>query len=120
MTSSRSFTTSKISSCTKSRRRLYESAAQQRILLGFFYFFPAAGARGFENCVTDILGVQSVAERWGNWLFLLQALDEVRDLVDKGVFVADLQTGHPPVLHIRMLAIRDMHRLPTADQLVVL
>src|SRR5688572_8652226 len=30
----------------------------------------------------------------------------------EGVFVADLQTWNPPSLHIRMVAVRDVHVLP--------
>ena len=35
--------------------------------------------------------------------------------MDEGVLVADLQAGHPPVLHIRMIAIGDVDAAPAAQ-----
>src|ERR1700722_10761340 len=41
-----------------------------------------------------------------------QPSEEIRDLVDEGVFVANLQARHPPVFHIRMVAVRDVEGAP--------
>src|SRR5262249_1799179 len=38
--------------------------------------------------------------------------EEVRDLMNKAVLVTDLQTGHPPVLQIRLVAVADMNAPP--------
>ena len=35
------------------------------------------------------------------------------------VFVSDLQTWHPPVLHVRMITIGDVDRAPTAKSALV-
>ena len=42
------------------------------------------------------------------------AVDEIGKLVDEGVLVADLQPGHPPVLHVGMIAVGDVHAAPAA------
>ena len=72
------------------------------------HFFPLAGAGGFEDGVADVLGFEGVAEGWGGGFAGLEAFDEVGDLMDEGVFVADLQAGHPPVFHVGMLAVGDV------------
>ena len=35
-------------------------------------------------------------------------------LMDEGMLIADLQSRHPPPLHVRMVAIRDMDALPAS------
>ena len=44
---------------------------------------------------------------------------EVCDLVDERVLVADLQARNPPVLHIGMVAVGDMQRAPAAQPALV-
>jgi len=41
--------------------------------------------------------------------------EEIGGLVDEGVLVADLQSGHPPVLHVRVVAIGDVYASPAAQ-----
>ena len=43
-------------------------------------------------------------------LLLREAFEEVGDLVDEGVLVADLQAGHPPLAHVGMVAVGDVDR----------
>ena len=35
--------------------------------------------------------------------------------MDERVLVADLQAGHPPVLHVRVIAVGDVHAAPSAE-----
>ncbi len=34
--------------------------------------------------------------------------------MDKGVLVADAQAGHPPLVHVRHVAVGDVHAAPAA------
>ena len=45
----------------------------------------------------------------------LARLEEVGHLVHEGVLVADLEAGHPPVLHVGMVAVGDVDRLPAPE-----
>ena len=40
--------------------------------------------------------------------------DEIGELMDERVLVADLQARHPPVLHVGMIAVGDVHAAPAA------
>ena len=51
---------------------------------------------------------------WHGLLFA-EGFEEIRDLMDEGVFVADLQARHPPVLHVGLIAVGDVDRLPAAE-----
>jgi hypothetical protein len=44
-----------------------------------------------------------------------RAPDEVRELVNERMFVADLEPGNPPVLHVWVIAIGDVNALPAAQ-----
>ena len=49
-------------------------------------------------------------------LFLLaDRLKKIGDLMNERVLVADLQPGHPPILHVRMIAVGDVNALPSAQ-----
>ena len=43
-----------------------------------------------------------------------QGFNEIGRLVNESVLIADLETGYPPVAHIRMIAIGDVDALPAA------
>ena len=45
---------------------------------------------------------------------LTERKKKIGDLVNEGVFVADLQSRNPPVLHVRMVAVGDVNALPAA------
>ena len=45
--------------------------------------------------------------------------EEIGDLMDEGVLVADLQARHPPVLHVGMIAVGDVERAPAAQPALV-
>jgi len=35
--------------------------------------------------------------------------------MNEGVFISDLKSRNPPVLHVRMVAVRDVNTLPAAE-----
>lgn len=44
----------------------------------------------FEDRIADFLGFESVTKRRSAWFFVDQSLQEIGNLMDEGVFVADL------------------------------
>src|SRR5437867_11411614 len=79
------------------------------------HFLPLSALAGLEDGVAHVLCLQRVAERWAGRFAGLNSLEKIGDLVHKAVFVADLQAGHPPILHVRMIAIADMNGAPAAE-----
>src|SRR5262245_15246436 len=71
--------------------------------------FPPLGTRGLEHRVCDVVGGEAVSERRAHALAFAGRAQEIRKLVDEGVFVPDLQARHPPVLHVRVVAVCDVH-----------
>ncbi len=76
---------------------------------------PLPGLGRVEYGVADGLRLQGVAERGSGRLAVVQVLEEVGDLMHKRVLIADLEARHPPVLHVRMIAIGDVDRPPAAE-----
>ncbi len=73
-----------------------------------------------EDCIADALGFQGVFEARVGWLAGIETLEEIGDLVGKGVFVADLQAGNPPVAHVGLVSVGDMDAAPAShDGLIV-
>src|SRR5262245_48452860 len=64
-----------------------------------------------------MLSFQRIPEGRTGWFSAGDALDEVSDLVDEAVLVADLQAGHPPLVHVRMFAavIGNVDGAPAAE-----
>src|SRR5258708_28005539 len=81
----------------------------------FSHFFPFLRPGRLEHCVADVLRLQGISEGGAGWLSAGDALEKVGDLVDETVFVTDLQTGNPPFVHIRMVAVGDVDGAPAAD-----
>ena len=81
----------------------------------FWDFLPAAGLAGFEHGIANVLRFQGIAEGRTGWFAVFNALEEIGDLVDKAMFVANLQARHPPVLHVRLVAITDVNRAPATN-----
>ncbi len=65
----------------------------------------APRARRLEHGVAHKLRGKAVGEVGHALLAGLQAIQKIRDLVDEGVLVADGAAGHPPVLHVGVVAI---------------
>ena len=67
---------------------------------------PIAGGR--QDRIADLGGLVGVSEGRRTWHALVEGLDEVRDLMDEAVLVADAEARHPPSIHVRLIAIGDM------------
>ena len=75
---------------------------------------PGAILCGGENRVADFGGLEGVAEgRVARGAFV-EALQEVSHLMDESVLVTDAQAGHPPFVHVRHVAVGDVHAAPAA------
>src|SRR5688572_2429318 len=72
-----------------------------------------------EDRVGDVVGGETIPEGRRQRLAAGGGLDEVRELVDERVLVADLQAGHPPVLHVGLIAVGDVDAAPAADAALV-
>ena len=95
--------------CSHEVRRHYSSFITRQNLL------PLPGLCRFQNRVSYIIRSQAIREG-GRCLFLLaHCLKKVGHLVNEGVLIADLQPGDPPVLHVGMIAIGDVHALPSTQ-----
>src|ERR1043166_289415 len=77
--------------------------------------FPPIGAGGLQNCVTNILGFERIAEGRAGGFAFGDALKEVGDLVDERVLITNLQSGHPPFVHVRVVTVSDVQRAPAAN-----
>ena len=80
---------------------------------------PGLLGRGLKDGVADLGGFQRVTEGRSAGLAGFDGGEEVGDLVHEGVFVADLQTGHPPLVHVRHVAVGAVDVVPAADERVV-
>src|SRR5436190_23197313 len=86
----------------------------------WLYLLPLPALRRLEYCVRDLVGSERVAERRRQRLAFRRSLDEIRELMREGVLVADLQARHPPVLHVRLVAVGDVNVAPAAHATFVL
>src|SRR6218665_1678682 len=68
-----------------------------------------------ENRVADLLGLEGVPEGRAARLTLGRPFEEVPHVVHEAVLVADLQARHPPLVHVRVLAVGDVDRPPAAE-----
>ena len=50
----------------------------------------------------------------------MDGVEKVGELVNERVLVADLKAGHPPTLHVRLVAVGDVHAPPASDLPLVL
>ena len=82
---------------------------------------PLTRLRRAQDSASHLIGGEAVAECRRGRLARFKAVDEVGGLMDEAVLVADLEPRHPPVLHIRMIAVRDVERPPAAyDSLIAM
>src|SRR5262249_34894677 len=87
---------------------------------GRAYLHPAPIPRRFQHGVGDVVRLQRFAEGGRCALTIGQGREKVGSLMNEGMLVADLQSRHPPVLHVGMVAIRDVDAAPSADASLVL
>src|SRR5579863_9102110 len=102
------------SACTPANAFVMDVASSKRSP-GRRNILPSSGFRGAENGICHILGCQGVPERRLRALTFAERDQEIRELMNEGVLVADLQSRHPPALHIRMVAISDVNAPPAAQ-----
>ena len=76
---------------------------------------PFSFAGTVEYGIADFLRFERVAERGGNGFAFFVTCQKIGHLMDEAVFVANLQTGHPPMVHVGMVAIGDVNRSPAAQ-----
>src|ERR1043166_2566843 len=70
---------------------------------------------GLEDGIADILCFERIPEVGAGAFTFGEGGEEVGDLMNESVFITDLQTRYPPVLHVRMFAIGDVDRAPAAQ-----
>src|SRR5690606_5220741 len=63
----------------------------------------------FQHSIASFLGFKRVAERGRSRFARFEPFQEIRNLMNETVLVADLETGHPPVFHVRLVAVTDMN-----------
>lgn len=76
---------------------------------------PGSGLGAGEDGLADTLGFEGIAEGWAAGFAGFEALEEISDLVDEAMFVADLEAGDPPILHVGLVAIGDVDASPASD-----
>src|SRR5262245_56685338 len=89
---------------------LPKNAGQRPALLDFD---PAMIFRGLQDGVGHLVRGQPLAERGRGALSFGGGGQEIGSLMDERMFVPDLQTGYPPVAHVRMVAIRNVQTAPS-------
>src|SRR5262245_28149573 len=80
---------------------------------------PLLVLRGLKYGVEYELRQVRIAEVRLGRLALGDAVEEVGDLMNKRVLVTDLKTRHPPLAHVRVLAVADVDRPPAAKRPLV-
>src|SRR5207245_2562322 len=79
-----------------------------------WHSFPLPGCCGFQNRIGDLIGSQSISKGGGCLFAFAGCLEKICELVCERVLISDLQAGHPPMLHIRMVPVRNVHASPAA------
>ena len=62
-----------------------------------------------QHGVANLLCFQGVAETRMHRFAGLERLQEIGDLVNERVFVADVQSRHPPIAHVGLIAVADVN-----------
>src|SRR5438552_2661471 len=78
------------------------------------HLVPSPRPSRLEHRIAHILRFQRVTEGRAGRLAVGHTLQKVRHLVDKAVLIADLQPRHPPLTHVRMVAVAHVDRAPAA------
>src|SRR5262245_38904241 len=71
---------------------------------------PALGR--LQHGIGDVIGREAIPERRGNALPFYRRAGKIGELVNERVLVTDLEARHPPMLHVGMIAIGDVHAAP--------
>ena len=67
-----------------------------------------------QDGITDPLRLERIAKGGMGRLLFRKGDQKVGHLMDKAVFVANRQTGHPPLVHVGVVAIGHMDAFPAA------
>ena len=59
-------------------------------------------------------GFEGIPECWFARFTAVEAGEEIGDLMYEGMLVADAEAGDPPLVHVRHIAVGDVHAAPTA------
>src|SRR5690242_18764386 len=78
-------------------------------------FFPLATLGRLQHRIRDVVRGEAITERRRHALALDRRRGEVGELMDERVLVSDLKAGHPPMLHVGLIAVGDVHVAPAAD-----
>ena len=77
---------------------------------------PTTGLTRIEDCFANVLSLQGIAEVGSEGTLLPGAisLDKIGELVDEAMLVTDVQSGHPPLVHIGVFSsvVGDMDGSP--------
>ena len=76
--------------------------------------FPLTGLADFSTASVTWSVARPSRKVGGAALPSPSASQEIGELMDERVLVADLQARHPPVLHVRMVAVGDVDAAPAA------
>ena len=87
------------------------------VVLSLPHLLPRPFFRRIHNRIEHQLRPIGVAEVGHGWFAGSDAFEEVRDLMDERMLVANLQAGNPPFVHVGMIGavVRDMDRFPAAQ-----
>src|SRR5215207_6054059 len=77
------------------------------------------GAGGLEDSVANVLRLERVAESRAARFAFADGDEEIGNLVGECLGIADLQARDPPIFHVGLVAIRDVHAAPTAHDALV-
>src|SRR3954468_5831839 len=72
-----------------------------------------------QDSITDFLGLERFAEGRRCRFVFRETVEEVGDVMDKRVLVANLEARYPPLPHIGLITIRNVHAAPTTDDRLV-
>src|SRR5207249_651655 len=82
--------------------------------------YPAPVSRRLQHRVRDVIRLQRFSKSRRRAPSLSKRRQKIGGLVHECMLVADLKTRHPPVLHIRMVGIRDVNASPSPDTAFIL
>src|ERR1700687_267537 len=96
-----------------------KTAIDIKLLTRAVHLFPIVVFGGSQDSIGHIIRCHRFAKTRRRYVGVGQSAQKICCLMDKCVFVSDLQTRHPPMLHIRMITVGDVDRAPTTKSSLV-
>jgi len=87
-------------------------ASKSTRLLAHGRTLPPTAFGGLQHGICHVVSGEGVAKRRRQGLASYSGDQKLGELMNERMFVPDLQAGHPPVLHIRMITIGDVNAAP--------